>query len=161
MRKAIYPGTFDPITYGHIDILNKAANIFDEIVLAVAEHTGKETIFSIEERTKLCLEATQDIPKVKVTSFQGLVVDYANEIGAIVMIRGLRAISDFEYELSQALMNKTLSNSIDTIFFVPDHKYLYLSSTMIRQIVSLGGEVEEFLPPVVEQALKQKYFKKE
>jgi pantetheine-phosphate adenylyltransferase len=161
MRKAIYPGTFDPITYGHIDILLKAANIFDEIILAVAEHTGKETIFSIEERTELCLQATQHIPKVKVTSFQGLVVDYANEIGAIVMIRGLRAISDFEYELSQALMNKTLSNSIDTIFFVPDHKYLYLSSTMIRQIVSLGGEVQDFLPPVVEQALKQKYFKKE
>ncbi|OQX71998.1 MAG: pantetheine-phosphate adenylyltransferase [Candidatus Cloacimonas sp. 4484_275] len=138
---AIYPGTFDPITNGHIDILKKAAKVFDRVILAVAETTGKNTIFSLEKRTELCKKAVDSIANIEVREFHGLVVDFAKEVGATVMIRGLRAISDFEYELSLALMNKNLYNEIDTIFFLPDYKHLYLSSTMIRQVVALGGDV--------------------
>jgi len=159
MKTAIYPGTFDPITNGHIDVLKKAVKIFDKVILAVAETTGKETIFSTAERLELSREAVQDIPQIKVVSFSGLVVDYAIEINADAMIRGLRALSDFEYELSLALMNGKLNKKIDTVFFVPDLKYLYVSSSLIRQVLYLGGNVEDMLPKCVEQALLKKYKK--
>ena len=156
IKRAIYPGTFDPITNGHIDILKKAANIFDEVILAVAEYTGKNPMFTVEERKDLCQKATQDLPKIKVESFDGLVVNFAKKVNAVTMIRGLRAISDFEYELSQALMNKKLFQKIDTIFLIPDYKYLYLSSTMVRQVFHLGGDIKDLIPPCIEKALKKK-----
>lgn len=159
MKTVIYPGTFDPITNGHIDILKKASQLFDKIILAVASTTGKDTIFTTEERAHICRQAVKDLPKVNVQSFFGLAVDFAKEVDACAMIRGLRALSDFEYELSLALMNKKLLNDIDTIFFVPDNKYLYLSSSMVRQIVSLGGEIKDLLPNCAVEALKSKMTK--
>lgn len=154
MRIAVYPGTFDPITFGHIDILKDAARLFDEVILAVAESTGKNTWFSPEQREELCRQCLKGVRGVKVTRFSGLSVEYARSIGATVMIRGLRAVSDFEYELSLALMNRNLDSRIDTIFLVPDPKFLYLSSSMVRQVVRLGGDLKEFVPKPVEEALR-------
>ncbi len=159
MKKAIYPGTFDPITNGHIDVLKKASKLFDKIILAVADITGKETIFTLEERTELCKKSLSEFPRVEVINFSGLAADLAIEVNACAMIRGLRAVSDFEYELSLDLMNKKLQPGINTIFFVPDNQYLYLSSTMIKQVVELGGDVKDLIPPCVEEALKNKYNK--
>ncbi|MFO7897131.1 MAG: pantetheine-phosphate adenylyltransferase [Candidatus Cloacimonadales bacterium] len=156
MKTAIYPGTFDPITNGHIDILQKASKLFDRVILAVAEVTGKQTMFSLAERTEICQEACAGLPQVEVKSFSGLSVDFALSEKADAMIRGLRAVSDFEYELSLALMNKKLEDKIETVFFVPANQYLYLSSTMIRQIVSLRGNVEDLIPECVEKAIKIK-----
>ncbi len=160
MKTAIYPGTFDPITNGHIDILHKASKLFDRVILAVAAVTGKNTMFNLEERTEICKEACSHLPKVEVISFDGLSVEFADSMSADAMIRGLRAVSDFEYELSLALMNKNLNNQIETVFFVPDNKYLYLSSTMIRQIVGLQGDVKEMIPQCVEKAMKKKLERK-
>ena len=157
MKTAIYPGTFDPITCGHIDILKKATSIFDKVILAVAENTAKHTsLFTLDERVFLCKESTKDISGVEVRKFEGLVVDFAKELNSTVMIRGLRAVSDFEYELSLALMNKKLNSQIDTMFFVPDAKYLYLSSTIVKQVVKLGGDIHDLIPSVVEKTLKEK-----
>ncbi|MEA1973586.1 MAG: pantetheine-phosphate adenylyltransferase [Candidatus Cloacimonadota bacterium] len=158
MKKiAIYPGTFDPITNGHLDILEKATNVFDEVILAVANTTGKKTLCSLSERHFLCEESTKYLSKVKVMSFEGLAVEFAREIEADCIVRGLRAVSDFEYELQLALMNKNLEKKIDTMFFIPDLEHLYLSSSMIRQIVSLGGDLKEFIPEVVEEMLLKKF----
>lgn len=160
MKTAIYPGTFDPITNGHLCILRKGTKVFDKVVLAVAEFTGKDSILSTEERYHLCLEATKDIPGIEVKRFDGLVVNFARKVKANAMIRGLRALSDFEYELSQALMNKKLYDEIDTVFFLPESKYLYLSSTMVRQVMQLGGDVHDLIPACVEKFLKGKFEKK-
>ncbi|MDO9577304.1 MAG: pantetheine-phosphate adenylyltransferase [Candidatus Cloacimonadales bacterium] len=156
MKRAVYPGTFDPITNGHIDVLEKASKVFDEVILAVASFTGKNPIFSLEERVDLCRKSLIHLPKVRVMEFDGLVVNFARKIGALVMIRGLRAVSDFEYELSQALMNKKLCEELDTVFFVPHNKYLYVSSTMVRQVVELGGNMHDMIPECVEAALKER-----
>jgi pantetheine-phosphate adenylyltransferase len=153
---AIYPGTFDPITLGHINIVQKASEMFDEVVMAIAKDNYKETFFSLEERTRLCQEALKDIPNARAESFEGLVVDFAKKLGTNIMIRGLRAVSDFEYELQLALMNKKLSNEIETIFLVPRFDYLYLSSSMVRNIASVGGDVETLVPPCVAEVLKKK-----
>lgn len=156
MKIAIYPGTFDPITNGHIDVLEKASKVFDEVILAVAAYTGKNPIFNLTERLDLCRRSLTHLPKVQVMEFDGLVVDFARKVGAIVMIRGLRAVSDFEYELSLALMNKKLCEELDTVFFVPHNRYLYVSSTMVRQIVELGGNMKDMIPACVETALKER-----
>ncbi|MDZ4122286.1 MAG: pantetheine-phosphate adenylyltransferase [Candidatus Cloacimonadaceae bacterium] len=151
---AVYPGTFDPITLGHLNILEKAAAIFDEIILGVADFTGKNTFFDLAARVQLCQEATAHLPNVKVQSFCGLVVDFTRSVGSKIMIRGMRAVSDFEYELSLALTNEKLADEIETIFLVPNLKYMYLSSSMIKQLASLGSDLRDYVPPCVENALK-------
>ena len=156
MKIAIYPGTFDPITCGHIDILKKASNVFDKVILAVAKDSSKQSVFTFDERIELCKHSIKDLNKVDVMGFEGLVVNFAKDVNALTMIRGLRAVSDFEYELSLALMNKKLRAEIDTFFLVPDAKYLYLSSTIVKQVIKLGGDIKDLIPPVVEKALKQK-----
>jgi len=156
MSIAIYPGTFDPITYGHINILNKAAHIYDHVVLAVAHTTGKNTLFSTEERFELCKLTTADIPNVTVEMFDDLTVNFAELMKAKHIIRGLRFTSDFEYELQISLMNKKLNPNIETIFFIPDEHYLFVSSSMVKQIVGLGGDLTDYIPELVEEAIKQK-----
>jgi len=157
---AIYPGTFDPITLGHINILEKACAIFDSVVLAVANVTGKNTLFSWEERTQLCKEAVKHIPNVQVIPFDGLVVDFAKEQHSKVMIRGMRAVSDFEYELQLAIMNKKLNTEIETMFLVPNFRYLYLSSSMVRQVAELKGDLTDLVPACVITALQNKFMSK-
>ncbi len=156
-HKAIYPGTFDPITLGHINIAEKAAALFDEVVIGIADYTGKNTLFTINERTKLCTEALAHLPNVKVMQFSGLSVDFARQENCRVMIRGMRAVSDFEYELSLALTNKKIAPDIETLFLVPSLRYMYLSSTTIKQLAELGGDLTDFVPPCVLAALKHKY----
>ncbi len=160
-KTAVYSGTFDPITNGHLDVLKKASKQFDEVILAVAKATGKNTLFSDDERLDLCLETTKNIPNVKVKIYDGLTVEFCKKENASIMIRGLRAVSDFEYELQLALMNKKLDYNLDTIFFIPDHNYLYLSSSMVREIIRLGGKLDEFVPECVYEALLKKYNKGE
>jgi pantetheine-phosphate adenylyltransferase len=156
MKTAIYAGTFDPITNGHLEVLQQACSIFDKIIIAVAVETGKNTVFNVDERVELCREASKDYKFVEVKKFDGLAVEFAKKVKCTTLIRGLRAVSDFEYELSLALMNKKLHEELNTIFFVPQSKYLYLSSTMIRQVVSLGGDIKDLIPVCVEKALKEK-----
>ncbi len=157
MTKVIYPGTFDPITLGHVNILEKASDIFDEVILAVADYTGKNPMFSLEERYELCCQATAHLAKVRVMKFHGLFVDFALSQNCNLMIRGMRAVSDFEYELSLALTNKKLNPEIETIFLVPHLRYMYLSSSMIRQLAELNGPMNDFVPQCVAQAMMRKY----
>jgi len=157
MKRAIYPGTFDPITYGHLNILTKATELFDEIILAVANITNKNTLFNTDERYDLCKETVQFLSNVRVEKFDGLSIRFAEKVKANTIIRGLRAVSDFEYELQLSLMNKNLNQDIETIFLVPDAMYLYLSSSMVRQIVGLGGCLKNYIPFCVEQAIVQKF----
>lgn len=155
-RIAIYPGTFDPITLGHLNILEKASVLFDEVVLAVANFTGKNTMFSLDERVSLCKASSSHLCNVKVADFDGLVVDFARKMHSNIMIRGMRAMSDFEYELSLALTNKKLAPELETIFLVPNLRFMYQSSSMIKQLALLGSELKDYVPPCVEEALKAK-----
>lgn len=157
-RIAIYPGTFDPVTLGHVNIVRKASEMFDEVIMAIAIDNYKETFLDLEERTHLCQEALVDIPNARAESFEGLVVDYAKRLDTNIMVRGLRAVSDFEYELQLALMNKKLSNEIETIFLVPSFEYLYLSSSMVRNIAAVGGDVSTLVPKCVAEVLKNKRY---
>jgi pantetheine-phosphate adenylyltransferase len=154
--KAIYPGTFDPITLGHLNILEKASKIFDEVILGVADYTAKQNYFCPLERFELCQESTAHLSNVKVIRFEGLAVDFAAQHDCRIMIRGLRAVSDFEYELSLALHNVKLGPEIETIFLVPSLRYMYLSSSMIRQLAELNADLKDFVPPAVALALKHK-----
>ncbi len=157
---AIYPGTFDPITNGHLNIVEKASKLFDKIIVAVANDTGKNSLFPLAERTDFCKKALQDFPNVEVESFTGMIVNYAKLRKSSTLIRGLRAVSDFEYELQQSLTNKKLSPEIETIFFLPDFKNLYLSSSIVRQILSLGGDLQDFIPKAVYTAILNKMEKR-
>lgn len=157
MRIAIYPGTFDPVTNGHLDILKRATEFFDEVIVAVAVDSNKTTLFSLEERIQLLEIATQELPQIKVKGFEGLTVEFARECGAIAIIRGLRAMQDFEYEFQLALMNKKLASDIETIFLMTQSEFSFISSSSIKWAARLKGSVSEFVPTHVEQAMYEKY----
>lgn len=159
MRLAITPGTFDPITYGHIDIITRSAALFDEVVVAVAESTPKNTLFTIEERTELAREALRGIPNITVESFNSLLVEYANSKGASAIVKGLRAITDFEYEFQMCALNQQLDYSLETTFIMSAPEYMYLSSSIVRELASLNADVSKFVPACVDTALKAKYAK--
>lgn len=154
-RRALYPGSFDPVTYGHLDIMSRACELFDEVRVAVAVNEEKNPLFPVKERIALLRQATKDKKKIKIGTFDGLIVHYAraNRIG--FLIRGLRATSDFDYEFQMALTNRELASDIDTIFLMPSEKHFYLSSRLVKEISRLGGDVSKFVPPFVGRALKK------
>lgn len=156
MRRAIYPGSFDPVTNGHLDIVARASRLFDEIVVAIAQNVQKEGLFSRDERIAMLETATMSFENVRVTCFDGLLVDYAHEIEATAVIRGLRAISDFEFEFQMALMNRKLNDSVETIFLMPKEEYTYLSSRIVKEIARLGGDVDAFVPDFIATTLHRK-----
>ncbi len=151
----LYPGSFDPVSNGHLDIAKRAFEICDILHLAVVANPSKDPLFSVEERVELLKKTTRHLPKVIVSSFSGLLVDYAKEIKANIIFRGLRAVSDFEYEFQMALINRSLHPKIEVVFLVPNEKFIFLSSSSIKEVARLGGNVKGFVPPVVEQALKR------
>lgn len=154
-RVAIYPGTFDPITNGHVDLICRASKLFDKVIISVVKQSSKKTLFSTEDRLSLVKKSVMDFNNVVVDSFSGLLVDYAKKKNASIIIRGLRAISDFEYEFQMALTNRKMADEIETIFLMPGEKYTYLSSTLIREIARNGGDVSQFVPKVVVNKLKK------
>ena len=157
MRRAIYPGSFDPVTYGHIDIIERAADIFDELIVAVLNNSAKRPLFSADERVNILKEVLKDIPNVRVLSYEGLLVDFAAENDAGVIVRGLRAVTDFEYELQLAQTNSVLSDGVDTIFLTTSLKYAYLSSSTVKEVASYGGDIDKFVPPLVKKLTYEKF----
>lgn len=155
--KAVYPGTFDPVTNGHLDLIERGSALFDEITVAILKVPEKETLFTIEERVEMVKEAVKKFPNVHVESFQKLLVDYVESIGAKVIVRGLRAVSDFEYELQMAMMNRRLKGKIETIFMMPNEAYSYLSSKLVKEVAQLGGELSGLVPLHVEKRLQEKF----
>lgn len=156
MRRAIYPGSFDPPHNGHVDVLKRAAQLFDEVIVAVAFNEQKAAFFSVAERVAMLGECTRDLANVRVASFHGLLVEFAREQGAIALVRGLRAVSDFEFELQMSLMNRKLMPTLETVFLTPIEQSTYLSSRIVREIALLGGAVSEFVPACVAAALRAK-----
>jgi len=154
---AIYPGTFDPVTSGHLDILERAVGLFDQVIIAVAKESTKQPLFTVEERVDLLTKVTTSLPNVSVDTFEGLTISYAKQVGAVAVIRGLRAMSDFEFEFQLALMNKKLDPSIETVFLMTKSEFSFISSSAIKWVVSLGGSVNGLVPPQVEEALRNKY----
>ncbi|MGC8829736.1 MAG: pantetheine-phosphate adenylyltransferase [Verrucomicrobiia bacterium] len=156
MRTVIYPGTFDPITNGHLDLINRAVVLFARVIVAVAKNEDKKPLFTQEERIKLIAESIKNLPQVEVEGFDGLLVDYVKKRGGCAVLRGLRAVSDFEFEFQLALMNRKLNENFETIFMMPTETYTFLSSRMIKEIAKLRGNVSPFVPPHVESALRKK-----
>jgi pantetheine-phosphate adenylyltransferase len=155
MTGAMYPGTFDPLTNGHYDLVRRAADIFDRVVVAIAANPGKAPLFSVDERVDLARKVLGDIPNVEVTGYSGLTVDFARQHGLRVVVRGLRAVSDFEFEFQLATMSRHLSDKVDYVFLTPTEQFNFISSTLIREIASLGGDVSQFVHPIVKEALTQ------
>jgi pantetheine-phosphate adenylyltransferase len=154
---AVYPGSFDPLTYGHIDVIKRALKIFDRLVVAVAHNLEKHPLFSVEERLEFLRTSLKDVSGKEIDSFDGLLVNYAANMGAGVIVRGLRALSDFEYEFQMALTNRKIRDDIETIFLMPSQQYSYLSSRMIKEIAALGGDVSAFVPNEVAVGLTEKF----
>ena len=156
MRRAIYPGSFDPVTNGHLDVVERARKLFDEVIVAVAHNDEKQPLFSLEERLELLKQTVGTIDNVRIAQFDGLLVEFARTEKAIAVIRGLRAVSDFEFEFQMALMNRKLESAVETIFLMPKEEYTYLSSRLVKEIARLGGDVSKFVPAVVVTALGKK-----
>jgi len=158
MKRAVYPGSFDPVTYGHLDVIRRAAKMFDVLIVSVLNNKSKTPLFSVEERVKMLEEATKDIPNVKVDSFSGLLINYAAENNLHVSVRGLRAITDFEYELQIAQTNRKISNGkLDTVFLTTSLEYAYLSSSSVKEIASFGGDISQCVPEFVAPLFYEKY----
>ncbi len=158
MKRAVYPGSFDPVTFGHLDVIRRAADIFDVLIVSVLNNKGKSPLFSVEERVKILEEATKDIPNVQIDSFSGLLIDYAREKNLHVAVRGLRAITDFEYELQIAQTNRKLSDgNLDTMFLTTSLEYAYLSSSSVKEIACFGGDVSQCVPDFVAEKIYEKY----
>ncbi len=158
MRTVIYPGSFDPVTNGHLDIIHRAARLFDKVIVAVASNENKQPLFTLQERVDLAGVAVKDIPNVEIDSFDGLLVSYVKQREGQAILRGLRAVSDFEFEFQLALMNRKLDEKIETIFMMPKDTYTFLSSRMVKEIARLGGDVGAFVPALVESTLKKRFF---
>jgi len=157
MAKALYPGTFDPVTLGHIDLIERALHLFDEVTVAIATSESKTPLFTLEERIEHIETIFEGNTRIKVIGFTGLVVDLAKEEESNILIRGLRAVSDFEYELQLANMNRAMSPNLESIFLTPKAKFSFLSSTLVREIASMGGEISSFVDPIIEEALKKRF----
>ena len=153
---AIYPGSFDPVTYGHLDLIERGAKIFDRLVVGVLRNVEKDPLFTIDERAVMLREVTRPWPNVEIDVFSGLLVDYARLREANVILRGIRAVSDYEYELQMAMMNRKLNKDVETVFMMPAEKYSYLSSSIVREVARLGGQITGLVPPVVEERLRAK-----
>lgn len=154
---AVYPGTFDPITHGHTDLVSRAARVFGKVVVAIAESPHKTPFFSLEKRIELAHSQLDHLDNIEIVGFSNLLVEFVQNIKATVIIRGLRAVSDFEYEFQLASMNRHLASSVETLFLTPDEKYGFISSTLVREIARLGGDVSEFVGPEIERAMKQQF----
>ncbi|MDP6265189.1 MAG: pantetheine-phosphate adenylyltransferase [Candidatus Woesearchaeota archaeon] len=159
MKTAVYPGSFDPVTNGHIDVIKRSLKIFDKIVVTVGDNPGKEPAFTTEERIEMLKESTKDLKNVEVDSFSGLLLDYVKNKGSNIIIRGLRAVSDFDFEFQRALMNRVVDNEIETVFIMTKEHYVYLNSSIIKEITMFGGKVNGLVPKIVEEKLKAKFSK--
>ena len=157
MRRAVYPGSFDPVTNGHLDVIERASRLYDEVLVAIAHNETKAGLFSFAERVALLNEAVEHHPNVRVTQFDGLLVNFARKVEAQVIIRGLRAVSDFEYEFQMALMNRKLDGDVETMFLMPKEEYSYVSSRLVKEIARLGGDIEAFVPDCIVRALREKF----
>ena len=157
MKRAIYPGSFDPATFGHIDMIERSSKIVDELVVAVLTNSAKIPLFSIEERVSMLEEITSHLPNIRITSFQGLLIDYAREVEASIIVRGLRAVTDFEYELQIAQTNRIVNSQIDTVFLTTSLEYAYLSSTIVKEVASYGGDISHFVPKQLMDRIYAKY----
>lgn len=157
MKRAIYPGSFDPVTNGHVDMIHRSAKIVDELIVGILNNSAKKSLFSVEERVNMLTELTKDLPNVKVTSFDGLLVDYMREIDANIIIRGLRAVTDFEYELQIAQTNHIENTEIETVFLTTNLQYSYLSSTIVKEFASYGGDISKFVPEQFVERIYEKY----
>ena len=156
MRRAIYPGSFDPVTNGHLDVIERARKLFDEVIVAVAHNEEKQPLFTLDERLAFLQQTVGRIDSIRIAHFDGLLVDFAMHQGAVAVVRGLRAVSDFEFEFQMALMNRKLQGAVETIFLMPKEEYTYLSSRIIKEIAQLGGDVSSFVPGIVATALSGK-----
>lgn len=156
MAIAVCSGSFDPVTYGHLDIISRSSKVFDKVIVAVLINSKKNSMFSVEERVELLRQATADMGNVEIDSFDGLLIDYMNKRGAHVIVRGLRAVSDFEYEMQVASINKKLDEKIETFFMMTNNQYSYLSSSIVKEVAKYKASVTDLVPPVVEEALKKK-----
>ena len=160
MSKAVYPGSFDPVTYGHLDVIVRGSKSFDEVIVGVLQNSAKSPLFSVEERVNILKEATKELPNVKICAFNGLSVNFAREHQANVILRGLRAITDFEYEMQMAQTNRVLAPDVDTVFLTTGLKYAYLSSTIVKEVASFGGDISNFVPPQALEAILSKMQRK-
>ena len=156
MLRAIYPGSFDPVTFGHIDIMKRSAQIADELIVGVLNNKAKTPLFSVEERVKMLVEVTKEIPNVKIVPFEGLLVDFAKELDAKVIVRGLRAVTDFEYELQMSQTNHKLNPEIETLFMTTNLQYSYLSSSTVKEIAAFDGDITQFVPEIVVEKVTEK-----